>query len=332
MLSRNLSRIPSLASKCLISGSGSQHYNVTAASLFSGLETINLSCKRNLTSKSINQSLELFTNSSRPISLSGNGPFQLNINEERPLTVILAWLMSDRKHIHKYAKYYLDNGFDVLTVRTTPWQLLWPVTGSHIVASDLLSFLYQNPNYYKTVVHGFSVGGYLWGEVMVKMSEDIAKYTPTMSRIVGQIWDSAVDYGQIPIGVPKSVFPTNEFLRKSLERYVVFHMKTYQESSTKHHLKATDQFYQSIIRAPAMFLFSLNDPMVCLKSIETVRDAWQKQGTMVNLRAWHEPPHVGIFQRHPEEYQDEVRKFMEKHVFPKLNKDTSELAAAAGRV
>lgn len=89
------------------------------------------------------------------------------------------------------------------------------------VANDLLTFLYQNPNYYKTVVHGFSVGAYLWGETMVKMNQDIAKYRPTMDRICGQIWDSPVDYAEIPIGVPKSVFPTNSLLRKSLERYIM---------------------------------------------------------------------------------------------------------------
>lgn len=56
---------------------------------------------------------------------------------------------------------------------------------------------------------------------MVKMSQDIATYGPTMNRIVGQIWDSPVDYAEIPIGVPKSVFPTNNFLRKCLERYIM---------------------------------------------------------------------------------------------------------------
>lgn len=37
--------------------------------------------------------------------------------------------------------------------------------------------------------------------------------------------------------------------------------------------------------------------------------------TQVNVRAWDEPPHVGIFQRHPEEYQEEIKKFMEQHIF-----------------
>jgi len=317
MFSRSLSIVPLISTSSNGLKAGLPSYNNTS-SITSRIKKSYSLPTRTLTTKSLNQSLELLSNSNKPITLSGNGQFQLNINEERPLTVILAWLMSQRKHIHKYAKFYLDKGFDVLTVKTTPWQLLWPVGGSHIVANDLLTFLYQNPNYYKTVVHGFSVGAYLWGEVMVKMSQDNVKYTPTMNRICGQIWDSPVDYEEIPIGVPKSVFPTNALLRKSLERYIVFHMK-YQQSSTKHHLKATDQFYDTIINAPAMFLFSLNDPMVSLKSIETCSKAWQDKGLPVNLRAWNEPPHVGIYQRHPDEYQDEVRKFLDKHVFPRHN-------------
>lgn len=120
------------------------------------------------------------------------------------------------------------------------------------------------------------------------------------------------------------------------------------KTSTKCHLTATDQFYDTIIPAPAMFLFSLNDPMVSLRSIETCTEAWQKKGLtvserlsakhagliereklcpQVNLRAWDEPPHVGIFQRHPEEYQDEVKKFMERHVF-KNNFGGDKLKAA----
>ncbi|KAG4074573.1 hypothetical protein HA402_004444 [Bradysia odoriphaga] len=319
MLSRNLSVIPTITSRCL--QSISQPCNFTPPAL-----CMKSLAARTLTTKSLNKSLDLFTNSDKPITLTGKGPLQVSLNEERPLTIILAWLMSQQKHIQKYAKYYLDNGFDVLTVKTTPWQLLWPVGGSQVVANDLLTFLHQNPNYYKMVVHGFSVGAYLWGETMVKMNEDMEKYGKTVRRVCGQIWDSPVDYSEIPIGVPKSVFPTNTFLRNALERYIVFHMKN-MKTSTKCHLKATDQFYDTIIPAPAMFLFSLNDPMVSLRSVETCTESWQKKGLTVNLRAWDEPPHVGIFQRHPEEYQDEVKKFMERHVF-KNNRGGKEFKEA----
>ena len=53
-------------------------------------------------------------------------------DEQPPLCIIIGWLMSRRKHVMKYAKFYLDQGFDVLHVSCSPWQLLWPVTGGKV--------------------------------------------------------------------------------------------------------------------------------------------------------------------------------------------------------
>lgn len=52
--------------------------------------------------------------------------------DEKPLVVILSWLQSKQKHLSKYAKVYMDQGFDVLVAQITPWQLLWPVKGSQV--------------------------------------------------------------------------------------------------------------------------------------------------------------------------------------------------------
>jgi hypothetical protein len=49
-----------------------------------------------------------------------------------PLVVMLSWLMAKKKHILKYANFYMDQGFDVLSVSITPWQLLWPVKGTQV--------------------------------------------------------------------------------------------------------------------------------------------------------------------------------------------------------
>jgi len=70
------------------------------------------------------------------------------------------------------------------------------------------------------MLHGFSVGGYLWGEVLQLMAKDPEKYKPVIDKIVGQIWDSVVDFEGIPTGLPKAVFPKNELLCSSLEKYV----------------------------------------------------------------------------------------------------------------
>lgn len=70
-------------------------------------------------------------------------------------------------------------------------------------------------------MHGFSVGGYLWGECMVHMSHDIERYRNVINQINGQIWDSLVELTEIPIGVPKSVFPKNETLQRALSNYLM---------------------------------------------------------------------------------------------------------------
>lgn len=56
-----------------------------------------------------------------------------------------------------------------------------------VVASDILKFLEQNKSYSPMVLYGFSVGGYLWGEVMVQMAHDKEKYQNILDRFVGQV-------------------------------------------------------------------------------------------------------------------------------------------------
>lgn len=51
---------------------------------------------------------------------------------EKPLVILLPWLMSKPKHIRKYAQLYIDQGYDVLAVSVTPWQVMWPKKGTQV--------------------------------------------------------------------------------------------------------------------------------------------------------------------------------------------------------
>lgn len=69
--------------------------------------------------------------------------FKLENAEDKPLVVLLSWLMAKKKHIYKYANLYLDFGFDVLNVNISPWQLLWPRKGTQVGACIVvIVFLY----------------------------------------------------------------------------------------------------------------------------------------------------------------------------------------------
>ncbi|CAG7828431.1 unnamed protein product [Allacma fusca] len=273
---------------------------------------------RTLTNKTLTKSIELVTNSTKEIKVNAANPLQLQVDktlgsdEVRPLTILLCWMMSQKKHVLKYAKFYLDQGFDVLTVSITPWQLLWPVTGSQVIAKDILSFVSLNDQYKTTMLHGFSVGGYLWGEVLNLMMQDQQKYQPFIDRIVGQIWDSVVDFEGIPTGLPKAVFPRQQVLQSSLEKYVTYHMARFHETATKHYLQSSRQYHDNIVRAPALFFCSLDDPVGSKAGIQKVIDKWELNGIKVYLKAWESSPHVSHLHHHPEEYQQEMKAFLEK--------------------
>lgn len=79
------------------------------------------------------------------------------------------------------------------------------------------------------MLHGFSVGGYLWGEAMNMVQQDHDKYDNVINRMVGQVWDSAADLSEISIGVPAAVFPKSPALQKLLKgymEYVIFNKNT----------------------------------------------------------------------------------------------------------
>lgn len=99
---------------------------------------------------------------------------------------------------------------------------MWPTKGTQLVAADVVKFLANNVSTKNPVLlHGFSVGGYFWGECMVHMSRDIERYRHVLDNIQGQVWDSAVELSELTIGVPKAVFPKNDTLERALKNYLM---------------------------------------------------------------------------------------------------------------
>lgn len=234
------------------------------------------------------------------------------VDDDRPLAVIFSWLMAKKKHIMKFSDFYKQQGFDVLTVSITPFQLVWPVKGAQVVAEDLLKFLVQGDQHQRSLlIHGFSVGGYVYGELLVKMRSQPDKYGGVADRIVGQIFDSAVDFNGIPVGMSKAI-TRNVLLQKSMETYLRYHMKTFYSVATQHYLRSSDHFHNNEVRTPALFLFSRDDPVGTADGNLRVVRKWEEQGMKVYAKCWENSPHVSHLHRHPDEYMEELRAFLER--------------------
>lgn len=225
---------------------------------------------------------------------------------DRPLVIMPAWLLAKRKPLNKYAEIYLPLGFDVLTVTISPWQLLWPAKGTQHVARALTQFLHHNAQFSPLLVHGFSVGAYVWGECLVHMASDWPRYGPIVARIRGQVWDSAADITEIPVGVPKAVFPNHPRMNQALGNYMRYHLRTFYDVATQHYERSSAQFHENLVRTPALMFVSEDDPVGSVASNAVVRADWQRLGIECAWKCWERSEHVSHFARHREEYLEEL--------------------------
>ncbi|XP_053966686.1 uncharacterized protein LOC128868524 isoform X2 [Anastrepha ludens] len=266
--------------------------------------------RRFLSTKEITKNMTFFTN--EPFN-SEVDPKTLEFKKpsRNPLVLIMAWLMASQKHLRKYAQIYTDMGFDVMAVHVTPWQLLWPVKGTQVVAADTLKFMEINKSYAPIVIHGFSVGAYQLGEVMLQMARDMERYSQVLDRIACQIWDSAADITEIPIGVPKSIFPKNPRMQSALRNYMLYHMKTFHNQATIHYMRSSQMFHSTLVKQPALFFVSENDPIGPPSSNQAVRENWERANIKVSFKCWERSQHAAHFVRHREEYLECLLKHLQ---------------------
>ncbi|KAG8223221.1 hypothetical protein J437_LFUL003572 [Ladona fulva] len=202
-----------------------------------------------------------------------------------PLVILLPWLMSKQKHLRKYVDYYMKHGFDVVIVRTTPNQLMWPAKGANPIAEDFVTFLQQNPEYDRLLVHGFSVGGYMWAATLIRLLElgkthtsGISPFDAMAKRVQGLIWDSVCDFDGLPSGVSRSIFTPGSMLCNALESYLTYHLKVFYDVATQYYIRASQVFHSAPIRSPSLLLFSMSDPISTSKTSYGLYDAWTKLG------------------------------------------------------
>jgi len=225
---------------------------------------------------------------------------QQHNSEGRPLVLLLPWFQSKPKHVEKFSELYTAKGFDVLTCVVLPLQFPLPAKGSQLVADDLLKFLMANDCYKRIMIHGFSIGGYLWGECMVKMLKDVDKYQPLIDRFKMQIWDSIVDFNELTIGMSNSL--PNPILRRLVRSYLEWHLKASYDVATKHYINSSTAFHDTIIPAPALFITSKTDPTGTEKTSQIISDKWKAKGIPTTFRCFDKSPHVAHFRYHRDEY------------------------------
>lgn len=228
----------------------------------------------------------------------------------KTLALVLPWLQSKQQHFEKYCSIYTNLGFDVLVVQIDILQLMRPEKGSQILAADVVKFLNSNDHYENILVHGFSVGGYLWSECLIHLNAH-KSFKSISSRIKGQVWDSVTGLKEIPIGISKSVFSEGlmeNLLRKSVEYYLKF----FYENATKYYVRAENFFNDSPVKAPALIYSSKADPIGTETKANEIAESFKQQNIDLSLKCFEDSPHVQHYQKYKEEYLKYLHDHLKK--------------------
>lgn len=139
----------------------------------------------------------------------------INLPYGPPLAILLPWIYPDENYLSRFIQIYGVRGFDVVTIRLNKKQFLYPEnsSGGKKVVTEFLDYLEDNHKYRPYIVHGFSIGSYIYGEMMAQMSEDCKKFSTIAANIKGCMWDSPVDFKDAMLNLPKAMYPKNFVLR-----------------------------------------------------------------------------------------------------------------------
>lgn len=287
------------------------------------LYILNHITQRTIFRHSITKNLEIVSNDVLKIkNREGKLPL-VDLEQNRPLVILLTWMLAQRKHVNKYIDLYLRKGFDVFRVSISVKQLLWPVQGSQVVAADTVNFLDDNRGFQPILIHGFSVGGYVWGEALVKMNQDLNKYRGIIERIKGQVWDSTPDITEFSKGFPHAVFPNNTVLRKAVEKGIEYHLKTFQDTATQHYIRSSQLFHTTPVRAPALVFIAKNDPIASLPVVTKAKETWESMGMKTYMKCWDKSKHVSHFHLHRKEYIETLENFLSS--LEQLNSNSQDI-------
>lgn len=250
---------------------------------------------------------------------------------KRPLAVLLTWLAAKERHIEKYRTLWLNKGFDVLTVKMSPQQLLIPKLGSIPLIQDVVKFMYAvSPNYPDMLLHCFSVGAYQFGEIMAHLNDpafmsQIARATSSSSdpketiekAIKGIIFDSAVNLNGIPEGVSKAI-SLNPLVYKPLEYYIKGHLALAHPIATKFYNRASDYAHGNYLPAPGLFFSSHKDTIGAPWMAAKIGAQWRSRGIDVREKVFDDSHHVQHLTKYDSEYRGEVDNFLKKVPFSSL--------------
>ncbi|XP_066446025.1 transmembrane protein 53-like [Eleutherodactylus coqui] len=268
----------------------------------------NLTMKATSGEQPLTTSLPHVKKYSNSVSLYTNPARSENCPSSRPLLLFLPWLGSNVRSWEKYMQLYFKMGFDVLVAESSLSQFLWPKSGLEY-AARLLDLLMGEKDLCsrKLYLHAMSIGGYIFAQMLVESSKEQREM---LERIHGQVYDSLVigSIERMATGVARMVsFPLLKVLVVGMTLQYFSLLKSY---TTDYYRKGIEAFWETPVACPALFFYSVDDPMSDHTTVDKLLRDWEKKGMEVQGKKWEKSVHAGHLREHTQEYTNILNNFI----------------------
>lgn len=137
-----------------------------------------------------------------------------------------------------------------------------------------------------------------------------AKYGSVKNRIIGQVFDSPVDFDGIPTGVSNAA-TTNPFVRSAMKLAISLYLNATSKYTQKVFMARSRLLHNTPVRCPSLFFYSCDDYIADINNIQLLENKWRtKHGMHVVSKCWDSSPHVSHFYVHQDEYIATLKSFL----------------------
>ena len=112
-------------------------------------------------------------------------------------------------------------------------------------------------------------------------------------------------------GIPYSI-STNTVVRAAIRTFLSSYFRLFPRSVAAHYVQGEQAAEENPMRLPVLMLYSSADIIAPVRKLDAVVEGWERSGVIVHARKWDDSPHVSHFRCHPEQYKEELHRFLHK--------------------
>jgi pimeloyl-ACP methyl ester carboxylesterase len=225
---------------------------------------------------------------------------------ERTVAVVTGWMGSKTSQLKPYIKYYNDKGIDTVSLAVGPAHILFPNKAQVQMEQVMAEVLKRSPG--KVIIHQFSMGGYLYSQLLRVMAKNPDSYKPFGDKICAQIFDSPPDVHGIAYGISRGFKPA--FVQDIVKVVLDLALKLMENGAGAEHRAASKQMHENYITAPSLWFYSHADVIAPAKDCEVVIKRWRENDIDVEACVFENTKHIQHGRAEPERYFGALDSFL----------------------